>query len=137
MSTPALQVVQNLYEAFARRDMASIFAGLSPEVEIEQSEELPWGGRYRGHAGAREFLGRLTTHVESTVTVERMIDAGEHVAVTGWTRGTVRASGARFDVPLAHVWQISAGQVVRVQFMIDHATMRPALAKAPADGVEK
>ena len=133
MSTSALPVVQCLYEAFARRDRAEIFQRLSPEVEIEQSEELPWGGHYRGHDGARQFLDRLTTYLDSAVTVERMIEAGDHVVVTGWTRGKVRASGLTFDVPLAHVWQIRDGQAVRVQFMIDHPSLLPALSGAPAD----
>jgi ketosteroid isomerase-like protein len=45
----------------------------------------------------------------------------------GRTQGTVRANGKRFDVPLAHVWQIKDGLIVRFTPYIDNPTMLAAL----------
>ena len=68
---------------------------LHPDVEIRQTELVPWGGHYRGHEGAREFFGRVLGAIDSTVTVERFIDAGDHVAAVGRTRGRTRAGDVR------------------------------------------
>ena len=59
MSAAALEVVREIYDAFARRDGAAILARLHADVEFHQTELLPWGGRYRGHDGVREFFERL------------------------------------------------------------------------------
>lgn len=128
MATSPAQVVQEVYAAFGRRDVAAVFGRLSPDVELVQSSELPWGGRYRGLDGAGQFLTKLTSHLESAVTLERLITAGDHVVAIGWTEGRVKSTGTPFRVPIAHVWQVSDGRVGRVQFFIDHAPMRAALS---------
>jgi ketosteroid isomerase-like protein len=70
---------------------------------------------------------KLTGTITSVVTVERYIDAGDTVIAIGWTRGKVNATGARFEVPVAHVWRIQDGLAADVQFCIDNPTMRIAL----------
>ena len=95
MSAAEVRLVGEMYEAFARRDAAAVLERLHPDVEIHQSELVPWGGHYRGHEGAREFFGRVLGAIDSTVTIERFIDAGDHVAAVGRTRGHVRASRRR------------------------------------------
>jgi hypothetical protein len=122
-----VEVVEAIYEGFRQKDMAKVFGVLAADVEMTQSTELPWGGIYRGHEGAREFFGRLRSNVNSSVTIERMISAGDHVAAIGWTEGTVNATGAAFRVPIVHLWEVRAGKGVRVQFCIDHPTMLQAL----------
>jgi ketosteroid isomerase-like protein len=123
-----IEVVQAIYEAFASRDIPKIFALFSPDIEIIQSVELPWGGHYRGHEGAREFFSKLTTHLDSTLEIERLINAGEHIVAVGWTQGKVKSTGATYRVPIAHTWKIHDGQVIQVQFLIDNPTMLTALA---------
>jgi ketosteroid isomerase-like protein len=76
------EIVEALYEAFRRRDLTTIFGLLSPDVEIVQSDQLPWGGCYHGHEGARRFFAQLGSHIDSTVAIDRMIDSGDHVAAT-------------------------------------------------------
>jgi uncharacterized protein len=126
-SSSNVAVIERLYEAFRRRDLPAIFALLSEDVEIYQSSALSWGGSYRGHDGAATFFTKLVTASTSTVTVERFVDAGDHVVAIGWTRGTANASGAAFDVPVAHVWALRDGRVVRVEYFIDNPTMLAAL----------
>ena len=125
----AVAVVKELYGAFERRDLPTVFRLFSPEIEIVQSTELPWGGTYRGHAGAMEFFGKLTQAINSTVTVERFLGSGERVVAIGWTRGAVNATGATYDVPIAHVWEVRGGVATRVEFYIDNATMLAALGR--------
>jgi len=121
------QIVERLYEGFRTRDMATIFELLSPEVEIVQSEELPWGGTYQGHDGARQFFGKLGAHLNSTLTLERYVRAGDHIVAIGWTSGTVKATGAPYHVAIAHVWQVRDGKIVAAKFYIDNPVMAKAL----------
>jgi uncharacterized protein len=124
-----MQTVQELYDAFARRDFLEVFGLLSPDIEILQSQELPWGGLYRGHDGARQLFAKLGSHINSTLDIERLIDAEEHVVAIGWTHGTVNATGASYRVPIAHVWRVRDGLVIQTQFFIDNPNMLEALRR--------
>ena len=126
MSFP-LDIVRSAYDAFAKRDVARIFALFSPDIVIVQSEELPWGGVYRGHDGARHFFAKLTAHLNSTLEFERFITSGDHVTAIGWTCGNVIRSGAHYRVPIAHVWKVSGEVVTEVRFFIDNPTMLAVL----------
>src|SRR5687768_7715339 len=131
MPTPAfpraLEVVKQIYDAFGRRDVPKVLSLFSPEIEIVQSPELPWGGTYRGHAGAMEFFGKLAARINSTVTIDRFLSAGDAVAVIGWTTGTVNATGANYHVPIVHVLKVREGVATQAQFYIDNPTMLAAL----------
>ncbi len=124
----AVRVVEALYQAFRRRDMTAILGLFAEDVELEQSPALPWGGSYRGHDGARRFFGQLGSRLNSALTFERLIDSGDHVAAVGWTEGTVNATGARYRVPVVHLWRVRDGKIARAEFYIDHPTMLEALA---------
>lgn len=127
MSAANVEIVKSIYEAFARRDLQSFFVRVADDARLVQSEEVPWGGTYQGKAGVQAFLGKLTGAIHSTVTVERCIDAGDHVVVIGRTAGKVIATGAAFDVPIAHVWELRDGLAVSAHFMIDNPAMLAAL----------
>lgn len=127
MPRPNVELIARLYAAFAVRDVETILGIFAEDVVITQSTEVPWGGTHRGHEGAVHFFGTLGAHITSAVTVERYVDAGDQVVAIGWTRGTVNANGAPFDVPIAHVWEIENGRAVSVRFCIDNPTMRAAL----------
>ncbi len=120
-------VVRDGYEAFRRGDIQAIFGVLDPDVEFSQSDEVPWGGRYRGHDQVRVFFERLTSSIESRVDPDRFVDAGDVVVAVGHTRGVARATGKSFEVPAVHVWTLRDGKVVRFEAYIDHPRMLAAL----------
>ena len=123
-----VQIVSDVYEAFGRGDVPAIFGRFHPEAEVYQSSRLPWGGEFRGHEELGVFLAKLTGAIESEVETGQFIDDGEgHVVQMGRTRGTVRETGARFDVPETHVWTIEDGKVKRFESYVDAAKMRAAL----------
>jgi ketosteroid isomerase-like protein len=122
-----VEKIEELYSAQQKRDIRSILMLMAEDVEIIQSTELPWGGHYTGHDGVKKFLTKLTEHIDSQVQVERMIDAGDKVAVIGRTVGSARKTKLEFDVPIVHVWTMREGQVVRFEPYIDNATMLAAL----------
>jgi ketosteroid isomerase-like protein len=121
-------VVKDVYEAFGRGDVPAIFGLFHPEAEVYQSARLPWGGEFKGHEELGVFLSKLTGAVESEVETGRFIDDEDgHVVQIGHTRGPVRGSGARFEVPETHVWTVEDGKVKRFESYVDTAKMRAAL----------
>ena len=122
-----LEKIEELYRAQQKRDFRSILMLMSPDVEIIQSTELPWGGSYLGHDGVKKFLTTLSEHIDSQVQVERLIDAGDKIAVVGRTVGKTRKTKLEFDIPIVHIWTLNEGQVIRFEPYIDNATMLAAL----------
>ena len=122
-----VEKIEELYHSFSKRDLQSVLMLMAEDVEIVQSSELPWGGHYRGHQGVREFLGKLTVHLDNRVEIERFIDAGEHVVAIGHTFGKTKATKLEFDVPVVHVWRMREGLITRFEPYVDNATMLAAL----------
>lgn len=120
-------VVKALYTAFATRDVPAILGLADPQMVVTQTEQLPWGGTYHGHAGLRAFMEALLGRVDSRVEVEEYVEAGDRVVAIGRTRGAVRSSGTPFDIRVAHVWTIRDGKAVRFEAYIDTPGMLEAL----------
>jgi uncharacterized protein len=127
MARSNVELVERVYQAFRRRDFPEIFSCCAPEVEVIQSTELPWGGEYRGHEEVTRYFGTLTRHISSSVVLDRFIDAGDQVVAIGRTRGTVLATGRRFDVPVVHVWHVREGQIMKFLPYLDVPLMSAAL----------
>ncbi|HJQ30665.1 MAG TPA: nuclear transport factor 2 family protein [Pyrinomonadaceae bacterium] len=127
MSADNVELIRRGYEAYARRDFAAVFALLHPEVEIYQTDSLPWGGTYRGHEQAREFFRRLSEQTEGGPEPAEFLAAGDDVVATGRLRGRVRANGRPFDLAIAHLWTVREGKIVRFAAYIDTPAMLAAL----------
>ena len=121
------EVVRAMYDAFAARDVDSIFARLDPDIGIFQAGSLPWSGRYRGHDEAGTFFVTLAGAITSAATVERWITTGDRVVAVGTTRGTANATGEAFEAPFVHVWQVRGDAVLRFEAYVDHAPIARAL----------
>ncbi|GAA4967741.1 nuclear transport factor 2 family protein [Kineococcus glutinatus] len=125
-------VVRAAYAAFARGDLAGLAALVTEDVTISQSPALPWGGERVGLEGLGRFARALTEHVDSAPVTERIYaDGAGAVVQVGRTQGTVRATGASYDVAEVHVWRVRDGRISRFEAYVDAAAMLRVLA-APA-----
>lgn len=128
MSEDNVEIVQRGYEAYRRGDIQDVSELFDPEIEIYQSERVPWGGRYEGLEGAGQFFGKLTETVESEVDPDQLIeDEEDHVVVFGRSRGKIRATRREFDVAAVHVWTMRDGKAVKFESYIDTPRMREVL----------
>jgi ketosteroid isomerase-like protein len=123
-----LAAVRSAYDAYASKELEALLALLDDDFEFRQSELVPWGGSYRGREGMIEFLGKITTHVDSVVEPEEFVEAEDCVVVIGRSRGTVKAGGRPFDVRAVHIWQIRDGRLLRLEAYLDTPAMTDALA---------
>ncbi len=128
MSATPLQLVRDIYDGFARRDVEALLSAIDDDIVITQDPALPWGGRYVGRDAALEFFGALITHVDTAVTIEGLFAAGDDVVQYGRSRGTVRATGVPIDVAECHIWTIRDGRAVEARFYIDSDATLAALA---------
>ena len=132
MSQENLSALRTLYEAYRRKDIPALFIPtlfevFDPEIEIYQSELLPWGGRYRGHHEAGEFFRRLTRSIDARLDAEEFVQAGDHLVILGYSRGRVKASDQQFEVRAVHIWTMRNGKAVRFEAYIDTPKMLHAL----------
>jgi ketosteroid isomerase-like protein len=110
--------VRAAYRAINSGDEERLLGLTASEIEIQASSGVLLDqGTYRGHEGVvaygqnlREVWGNsLRVHVED------LIEHRDHVVVTARTSARGESSGAEVDSPVAHVWTIQAGKIVRFQ----------------------
>lgn len=114
-----VQSVRRLYEAFEKRDVFAIMQLVGGDIVVSQTELLPWGGTYKGLDGLRKFFDNLLSHIDSKLTVDEYIDAGERVVAIGKTAGIVRSNKKDFDLRIAHVWTFKDGKAIKFEPSID------------------
>lgn len=117
-----VQVVRDLYDAFARRDIAAILAVLSSEVEWGEPDNPfnPAGGTRHGHAGFLEWV-RMGNEAEQVVSLDlrAFLTGADTVAAVGHTRCVVRSTGASYETDFVHLITFKDGQIVRFQEFFD------------------
>jgi ketosteroid isomerase-like protein len=118
MSQENVEIVRRVYEAAARRDPATVLALYDPEVELDPSrlQAVALFERvYHGHDGLRRFFREWHEAWEGIeYDYDELIDAGERVISVVTRHGRGRASGAEVEWPLALVWTIHKGKVIRL-----------------------
>jgi ketosteroid isomerase-like protein len=123
MSQENVEIVRTIVDAHARGDWGAVFTNYHPEIEWDQSRnrlsfDLPPVSK--GHAGIRDWF-RRSVEAWSLVEYEQeeLIDAGDQVVQFFRMHARGRASGIELDGPLAQVWTVTDGLVVRVEFFDD------------------
>lgn len=117
------EIVQGLYDAFAKGDVPAVLGGFDPKIEWWEAEGFLYaeGNPYVGPQAVAEgvFL-RIASDLEGfQVIPNNFIDAGDTVVVEGRYQGTMRATGKSVDAQFAHVWEFREGKVIRFQQYTD------------------
>jgi len=118
------EIVQEIYAAFGRGDVAAILDKLDEGVEWEYGgspDGVPWLQPRRGKAGAAEFflsLGELD--IQKFVPKALLEGNGVVVALVD-IEAVVRKTGRRFaEEDEVHLWHFNeAGRVVRFRHRVD------------------
>jgi ketosteroid isomerase-like protein len=121
------EVIAQVYEAFAERDLERLLGLSADDCVITQDERLPWGGRHVGHQGVTDFAAILITSTDSVLTTEAMFEADGQVIQVGRITGTVPSTGRVFDIPEVHTWTVVDGKVATAHFANDTAALLVAL----------
>ena len=124
MSQENVEIVRRIYDAVARRDVATPFDFYAKDIVWDLSNwrpaELDPRPVYTGHDGVREaWRDRLSAWGEVDFEVEELIEAGDRVVAVIRDRQVGRSSGVPIEAAHAAVWTLADGKVTRLQ-VFDH-----------------
>ena len=122
-----LQVVQQLYSAFQRGDLAAFQTLLADDVKWlvpGPKTILPWAGPRQGREQTTQFFTEYTETAETEqFEPQEFFAHGQKVVVLGHRRDRIKATGRLFESDWVHVYTLRAGQVVNFQGYYDTAAM--------------
>jgi uncharacterized protein len=109
-------IVHAIYAAAGAGDWPAAEKYLSDTLEIVEAESLAYPGVFRGRGALRELYGIVLAHWADPQLEFHAMTAGDDYVVSLVTfHLTSRRSGRRIAMPLAEVFQIKDGKVVRIQ----------------------
>ena len=131
-----VDVVKQLYKAFAEDDLPSLLATLDPNVEWIEAEGYLYAGTYRGHDAVVEgVLARDRLEWEDFVAEpELFVSMGDQVVTRGWYSGTYKATRKKFRARFAHWYVVHDNKVVRFEQVVDSAKVAEVLSPASDPG---
>jgi ketosteroid isomerase-like protein len=119
------------YAAFVRGNMDEAMDLLDPQFVLEVHTgraDLPEAPVYHGRAGFLENWRNVTEPFDDVaLDPEEISGTPERMIVSVRMAGRGKASGAPFEVHLAHVWALSNGRAHRLDI---YPNMKAALAAA-------
>jgi uncharacterized protein len=114
MSEQNVTIVRAVYDSFAAGDVDAVFAAMTPDIEWDESEGMPYGGVYQGREPIVSNVFRpILADVEGfTAAPDEILPLDESRVVALGRHGGRGANGpvrARF----VHIWTASNGLVAR------------------------
>lgn len=117
-----VNLVMNLYEAFARKDINAILNFISEDVEWGEPENPynPAGGTRKGHSGFLEWLN-IGKNAEDILMLEpkRFLTDNDSVAVIGYMKCLAKATGKVYESDFVHWAVIKNNKIVKFQEFFD------------------
>lgn len=105
-----------LFDAFERKDLETVLAGLDPDIVIYQEESLPYGGTYHGHDGFLNLLQRLDECWEEfDVRPLEIIGNGEHLAAQLKCVAKARSTGSTLETTMVELFSFQNGKVSEIR----------------------
>lgn len=125
----AYDVVKAHYDANDRRDLDGMLADIGPGTEWIEMAGFPCAGTYRGREAIVEnvfaALGRQFDGY--TFTLERLLNAGDHVVAIGNYTARHKQTGKSFNARVAHWWTVKDGKVARFEQFADTQVVASAM----------
>jgi uncharacterized protein len=111
-----LNVVQQAYEAFARRDIPALLNLVADEVDwkVVGPASLPHCSLRRNPTEVADFFTDLGSVEELTVFEPReFMEAGENVTVLGYLEAYTRDTNQKFQSEWVNVFTVQNGKITR------------------------
>lgn len=133
------QLIESLYEAFARGDAATVLGAFHPQIVWNEAENIPYADQnpYVGPQRVGEgVFGRIMSEWDGfSVNPEKLVQDDDTVVALGRYRGTYKATRQPLDAQFVHVWTVKDGQITHFQQYADtaqFARVTGVLATVPA-----
>ena len=124
-----LEIVQQLYQAFAQKEKEKILEIFDPQIEWIQNEGFPQGGK---HIGAQTVLNEVFAKFRVDwdawqANVSEWLDAGDTIIALGEYRGTYKTTRKSMCAAFAHVYRLENGRIVKFQQYTDTLKVAEAM----------
>jgi ketosteroid isomerase-like protein len=134
LSQANVDLIRDLYDAFAAGDIAGVLGRMSPDIVWNEAENSIYadGNPYSGPEGVSDgVFARIGAEWDGfTAVPEEILDAGDTVIALGRYRGTYKATGRPYDAQFVHVWRVADGKAAAFQQCTD--TLQAAQVTATA-----
>lgn len=116
------RIVEQLYEAFAKKDIPAILDILDADVEWGEPENPfnPAGGTRKGHAGFLEWLN-IGKDAEDILLLQpkQFLTNANSVAVVGFMKCLAKPTGKVYESDFVHFIQFKEDKIIKFQEFFD------------------
>jgi ketosteroid isomerase-like protein len=125
MSSPNVEVVQEIYVAFGRQDIPAILERLHEDVKWNEhhgtGELPPWLVPRQGHEGVAQFFRCLSELEYETYIPYAFLDDEPYVVALLNVAFTIKETGTRIENDAeAHLWEFDEdGRVRSLRHLVD------------------
>jgi steroid delta-isomerase-like uncharacterized protein len=129
-----LNVIQNLYDNFAKGDVPSVVAVLDANVVWNEAEGNAWadGNPYKGpDAVLNGVFARVGSEYEYFNIKDLQLHemSNNQVLATSRYQGKLKKNGVIIDAQAAHFWTLKDGKVIAFQQYVDTKQLDDAIRK--------
>jgi hypothetical protein len=128
MSSPSAAVVRKFLDSFAGGDVPTALSCFAEDCVVDEAHGLPFSGRYVGHAGFLDILGRMSAHFDAKVTSTEVLDAGEVVIGKLGLTFTSKASGRELATTVVELYTVAQGRITHADVYYKDPAALSALA---------
>lgn len=125
-----IAVVQNLYAAVLRGDLATVLAGVTPDIDwqaIGPVADFPAFAPFHGPAGVEQFFRTiLEAHTINEFTPETYLANGDTVVCLGRYVLTFNRSGRKVATEWAMAFTFRDGRIAKFREFTDSAKLAAA-----------
>ena len=130
MSEQNVKIVRAVYDSFAAGDVDAVFAAMTPDIEWDESEGMPYGGVYRGReAIMSNVFGPILTDVEGFTAAPDEILGLDDARVVALGEHGGRGANGPVRTRFVHIWTVTNGLVSHYRQLADTHTFRSAIGK--------
>jgi ketosteroid isomerase-like protein len=130
MSNANIKLIQDIYAAFGRGDVAGIVSRLDPNVDwcsVGRQSDHPTFGQRNGAAAVTEFFGTVAACEDVTEFSPQEFHAAEDkVFVLGHYSMKIRKTGKTVAADWIHIFTVKDGKVVKWREHTDTAQFAEA-----------
>ena len=131
MSNANVTLVQSLYAAFGRGDIATIVNAMAGDVVWTvhgRPKDHPAMGTHKTPAGVQKFFGIIAdTQTATDFSPREFHTSGDKVFVLGHYSWTFKKTGKNVSMEWVHIFTIKGGKVVQFDEFTDTAQFAEAM----------
>jgi uncharacterized protein len=124
-----VRLIQRIYAAFGAGDVPTILDSVADDAQWinHGPATIPYAGSRSGKKQIREFFQAIADSTTGgKVIPEKFVAQTDSVVATGRYTARVRDTGADIDTPIAHLFTVRNGKVVRWEGFSDSARVAEA-----------